>query len=265
MSDHFIEYENHPKWKKFLYGADFLCLMIAGFLMVFSLRSKSANTPNTAENGVMGSVTPVIMVDNTVYYWTGMSLAHTGSEVPGAQVSAPGNGSTYLPDGYTEYGSFLATVDTSPVEDLQMQADFSAFGTVYRNPETPEVVYVLMTTDWFESKYVRFATTEIYPGSRIFWNGRHYVTTFTNGLSAPMEAFPEGAVSIGTLHFIGLDRIPQKDLETNCLCDNFSYSLEGREVFADPANPDCIYVYANWYNSSGSYGVYWECPLWTVV
>ena len=58
MSDHFIEYENHPKWKKFLYGAAFLCLMIAGFLMVFSLRSKSANTPNTAENGVMGSVTP---------------------------------------------------------------------------------------------------------------------------------------------------------------------------------------------------------------
>ena len=52
MSDRLLEYEKHPKWKKFLYGATFVCLMLAGFLMVFSMRNKAANTPNVSESSV---------------------------------------------------------------------------------------------------------------------------------------------------------------------------------------------------------------------
>ena len=143
-----LESSKHPKWKMFLFYAAFFCLMIAGFLMVYSIRTKSLETPDASGHGVPGEVTPQILVENTMYYWTGMSVKHSGADTPGAQVSAPGDGSTYLPDGYQEYGSFLATVDTVPVEERQMQADFSAFGTVYRNPETPEVIYIRMTTDW---------------------------------------------------------------------------------------------------------------------
>ena len=262
MSDGSLEMEQHPKWKKFLYGAAFICLMLAGFLTVFSLRNRSADTPDALEGWILGAFTPQILVDNTPYYWTGMAQKHTGADTPGAQVSSPGDGSTYLPEGHTEYGAFLATVDAPPTEDLQLQADFSAFGTVYRNPETHEVIYILMTTDWFQNQYVRFTSREIYDGARIAWNGQHYRTVFTDGLSTPLEALPEGAVSVGTLHFIGEDRIPQQDLETNCLCDNYAYSLEGREVFAIPGQTDAIFVHSRSYWSGGSSDVYWKCPVW---
>ena len=166
-----LENAKHPKWKTFLFYAMAFCLMLAGFLMVYTMRTKSADTPDISGNGFLGEVTPQIQVDDTMYYWTGMSVKHSGADTPGAQVTAPGDGSTYLPEGYQEHGAFLATVDTLPAANLQMQADFSAFGTVYRNPETPEVIYIRMTTDWFKDGYVRFSSQEIYNGSRIAWNG----------------------------------------------------------------------------------------------
>ena len=42
MADYLQDNERHPKWKKFLYAAAFICLMLAGFLMVFSMRSNAA-------------------------------------------------------------------------------------------------------------------------------------------------------------------------------------------------------------------------------
>ena len=94
---------------------------------------------------------------------------------------------------------------------------------------------------------------------------REEILKTARAVAAMLEELPEGAVSIGTLHFIGQDRIPRKDLETNCLCDNHAYSLEEREVFANPDDPDHIYVYSVHYWSGGSYGEYWECPLWTAT
>ena len=265
MMNGILDNPRHPKWKSFLYYAAFICLMLAAFLTVYSIRNKTAEAPTASQSGVLGDVTPQILVGDTVYYWTGMAQKRTGADTQGMQVSSPGDGSTYLPEGYTDYGAFLKTVDSPPVEELQLQADFSAFGTVYRNPETPEVIYILMTTDWFDSQYVRFTSAEIYNGSRIAWNGRHYRTVFTDGLTTPLEELPEGAVSVGALHFIGEDRIPQKNLETNCLCDNYAYSLEGREAFAIPGESDRIYVYSTKFWSGGSQGVYWECPLWDLT
>ena len=262
MLDGVLDNSKHPKWKTFLYYAMFICLMLAGFLMVFSLRNKAAEAPNASEDGTLGDVTPQILVGDTIYYWAGMSLEYSGAGTPGAQVNSPGDGSTILPEGFTEYGAFLTTIDTPPTEELQLQADFSAFGTVYRNSEVPEVIYILMTTDWFRDSYVRFASTKILDGERIFWNGNHYRAGFTDGTATMLDALPKDAVSIGNLHYIGLDRIPEKDLETNCLCDNHACSLEGREVFADPDEPKYLYVYADRYWAGGSSSVYWKCPLW---
>lgn len=257
-----LENSKHPKWKTFLFYAMTFCLMLAGFLMVYSMRTKSADTPDASGNSMLGDITPQILVEDTMYYWSGMSVKYTGTDTSGAQVTAPGDGSTYLPEGYTECGSFLATIDTQPTADLQMQADFSAFGTVYRNPETPEVIYIRMTTDWFKDGFVRFTSQEIYDGSRIAWNGQYYHTVFTDGDSSPLAQLPDGAVSVGTLHYIGQDRIPSEDLETNCLCDNYAYSLEGREVFEVPGDAECIYVHSTQYWSGGSGDVYWKCPVW---
>ena len=254
MIDDGLDNSKHPKWKTFLYYAAFFCLMLAGFLMVFSLRNRS-----DSDSSPLGDITPQLLVGDKVYYWAGMSQQHTGADTPGKRVSVPSDGSTYLPEGFKEYGSFLATVDTPPTEELQLQADFSAFGTVYRNPDAPEVVYILITTDWFESRYVRFASREIFDGDRIAWGGTQYCAMFRKGTDAPLEKLPKGAVSIGTLHYIGRDYMPEKDLETNCISDDYAMSLEGREVFADPNEPDYIYVYSTHLNSGGGY---YKCPVW---
>ena len=225
------------------------CLMLAGFLTVFSMRNKP-----DSNGSALGTITPQILIGDTVYYWAG-----TIQEQTGTQTDANGNS---LPEGFHEYGGFLATVDTPPTEDLQMQAEFSAFGTVYRNPDTPEVIYILMTTDWFKDTYVRFASRNIFDGDRIAWKGTQYCVPFRKGIGTPLETLPENAVSIGTLHYIGQDDMPQNDLETNGTGDNHAHSLEGREVFSVPGDSDVIYVYATEYDSDGSYGVYWECPVW---
>ena len=39
MNDRDLENPKHPRWKTFLYYAAFICLMLAGFLMVLSMRS----------------------------------------------------------------------------------------------------------------------------------------------------------------------------------------------------------------------------------
>ena len=52
MNDRLLENEKHPKWKKFLYATAFICLMMAGFLMVFSMRSKKADAPKPASSAV---------------------------------------------------------------------------------------------------------------------------------------------------------------------------------------------------------------------
>lgn len=262
MSDLLQGAPRHPKWKQFLYCAAFVCLMLAGFLTVFSMRSKKADAPDASAEDVLGTVTPQILVDGTVYYWSGMSQQKQGADTAGMQVISQADGKTYLPEGFTEYGAFLTSVGTPPTEDLQMQADFPAFGTVYRNPEAPEVIYILITTDWFESEYVRFASREIFDGGRIAWGGKQYRAAFQLEVQSFLEELPKGAVAVGTLQYIGQDYMPQNDLETNIPCDNYAYSLEGREVFADPKDPDHIYVYATHYWSGGSYGVYWKCPLW---
>ena len=253
MIDGALENTKPPKWKMFLYYATFICLMLAGFLMVFSLRNRSE-----PDSGPFDKITPQILVGDTVYYWAEMSYEKVNEGLPGKQVSTTGE-HTYLPDGYTEYGAFLATVATPPDEELQMQADFSGFGIVYRNPDTPEVLYIKMTTDWFSDEYVRFASRDIFDGDRVALNGKQYCTQFRKGISSPLEVLPEDAVLIGALHYIGQDRIPQNDLETNCITDDHGMSLEGREVFADPNDPCCIYVYSSHLNSGGGY---YQCPVW---
>ena len=254
MSDRNLGNSDLPVWKKLLYASMFVCLVMVGFLLVFSLRNK----PEENYSSPLGDVTPQILVGDTIYYWAEMSYKKENEGVPGKRISTVGD-STYLPEGFTEYGTFASTIQESPQEELQIQADFPASGTVYRNPDAPEVVYILMTTDWFQDSYVRFASRDLFDGDRIAWNGTQYCAPFRKGIDTPLEALPEGAVSIGTLHFIGQDYIPQKDLETNCISDDIGMSLEGREVFADPKDSDYIYVYKSHLGSSGGY---WKCPVW---
>ena len=52
-----LDNSRHPKWKTFLYYAAFICLMLAGFLMIFSMRSQSAKPVKEKESCALISMT----------------------------------------------------------------------------------------------------------------------------------------------------------------------------------------------------------------
>lgn len=66
---------------------------------------------------------------------------------------------------------------------------------------------------------------------------------------------------VGELIYIGMDKIPQNDLETNCASDSLSKALAGREVYLDPDDPSFIYTYEHHYWAKGDYPAYLACLL----
>ena len=51
-------------------------------------------------------------------------------------------------------------------------------------------------------------------------------------------------------------------METNGTSDGYGYSLEGREVYVNPDDPEYVYVLAPRYWRGGQTDGYWQCPLW---
>lgn len=197
-----------------------------------------------------GNITPELNVGGKLYHWDGMSQV------------VPGFAETYLPDGYTRYGALTVVPESEEPGESELRAGFDATGTIYTSEETPEAVYVLMTTGWFEDQYVRFISDEL-TGSRLMWNGRSFrINPWVSDENEIVRELPEGCEQVGTLHFIGRDHIPQNDLETNCPNDPQGGTLEGRPVYRDPTDPDHIYVYwrENW--REGADDAYIQCPLW---
>ena len=148
------------------------------------------------------------------------------------------------------------------MEDLQLQAGFEATGTVFVSEEYPAVVYVLMTTDWFENMFVRFASDELGNNELLSWQGRTYRLSIGTGASEVVEELPEGCELVGTLHFVGDDSIPAGDLETNCRSDSYGKPVEGREVYAVPGDDSVLYVYERQYWREGDYPAWLACHLW---
>lgn len=212
-------------------------------------QTDSADGAGDACGTLPGDMLPELNVGGRLYYWDGISRLETG------------RAGTYLPDGYTEYGPFTAVPESQEPGESQLRAGFDAWGTVYTSEETPEAVYVLMTTGWFEDQYVRFTSDEL-TEPRIIWNGRAYNVPFITGKVYPAtEELPEGCEQVGTLRFTGRDTVPQNDLETNCPSDFQGKTLDGRPVYRDPADPDRIYVYMKRAWREGWDDVYIICPL----
>lgn len=243
-------------WGKWVSVVACICLVVAIVTAVSNIinpNSEPSSGGGTTDGVGMlpKGIQPELLVDGTIFYWSKLSQV------------IPGLIETYLPEGYTEYGRISSITESEVTEDCQMKAGFDASGTIYTSEITPEAVYVLMTTDWFESRYVRFITSEL-NGSRIMWNGKHYriAPWLGEGMSEVLEELPEGCELVGQLHFIGEDAVPVNDLETNCKNDSFNRSLEGREVFYDSSDPDYIYVYERYYWREGERDTYLKCSLW---
>ena len=241
-------------------------LFIFAFLFVFSLVScgQSAqqqpapgtpppgyqdweDNPLSSARGFYGELPkglrPSLLVNGKLYRW-----AHTSNIT--------------LPSGYEPLGPISGVTEDIPTEELQLRAGFDAAGTVYTDPETPEVVYVLMSGYWSGEKYVRFATDDLMDDACVIYGQRPYrFQPFTEPCEVVRE-LPEDCVLVGGLHYVGMDEVPVNDLETNCARDSHNRSMENREVWVDPNNSSVIYVYHHMYWAQGDYPAWVVCPLW---
>lgn len=205
-------------------------------------------------------IQPAVCVDGRVYYWGGASLRLYGTETPEAEVYSIGNGDPYLPDGYTSAGAISSVTTDVPTEELQLRGGFDVTGEVYTSPDTPETVYVWMVTDWNDGFYGRFISTAL-ARDIIRYNGQNYMIRIGYEGCEALEELPSGCQEIGQLHYIGRDKLPENDLETNCASDAFSKALEGRTVYFDPDHPETVYVYEHHYWAEGDYPTYRVCPV----
>lgn len=202
---------------------------------------------------------PMVMVNSKLYRWTGMSKVYLFGD---SGVYTMGDASTFLPDGYTALGEISGITEEVPFEELQLRAGFEATGTVFTNEQTPEAVYVLMTTSWFSNYYIRFVSDDLYDNECISYQGRQYRFNVNTDICEITKDLPEECVLIGTLRYIGSDIIPLNDLETNRIADSYSKFLDGREVYVDPSDYSVLYVYEHQYWAQGDYPAWRVCQLW---
>lgn len=219
--------------------------------------------PNLMREGmfygvVPENIRPVILVNGTRYYWVGKTYLLEGADIPNGYVGR-WSGVNYIPGNYTEYGSLKEVSKEEPTEDGQMKAGFAASGTIYTSEETPEAVYVCMTSDFTgEKRYTRFISEELDKGYRVMWNGNYYYVAHAKCIE--ISEVPDTCECVGTMHYIGMDRIPEQDLETNATSDGKARSLEGCEVFFDANEPEFIYFEVKSPDSGDVLRVY-KCPL----
>lgn len=270
-----------PVWK--CWGAAAACLCLAALAGTWAWRSTgTADLPHIPDgpeagidSGLVGSdigsarpggctlpggFAPVLRVGDTLYEWSRMSVRLFLD--PGGSFNSIADGSTYLPEGFQPCGEISGITLDAPTKDLQLQAGFEASGTVFASEEHPAVVYVLMTTDWFEDSYVRFVSDALGGNELLSWHGQMYRLSIDFDACKPLEELPEGCEIIGNLHYVGADSIPAGDLETNNRSDVYAKPFEGREVYAIPGDDSTLYVYEHHYWAKGDYPTWRECRLW---
>ena len=204
------------------------------------------------------NIRPVLLVNGTKYYWMGRSYRLYGADVPNGSVEA-WPAINYFPKDYAEYGGIKEISQEEPTEDCQMKAAFSASGTIYTSELTPEAVYVwLVDDDTGEGQYIRFISEKLDSGQCIKWDGRYYLIKPAE--CEKLSQVPDNCETIGTLHYVGIDMMPEENLETNCPNDTTGFAFEGREAFFDADEPDYLYVY----KTRDGKGVY-KCPLLTLT
>lgn len=246
-----------------------LALVLALFCMV-GCGTNNETTPEYENNELSSGrgfyidfpkgLRPMMMVNGKLYRCTGF---HYPDVSIGSTVSTLEDGSTILPEGYIAIGEISGITEEVPSVELQLRAGFEATGTVFTNEQTPEVIYVLMTTDSYSNYYVRFASDDLHDNECMSYQGRHYRINIRDDICEKIKELPEECVLIGELKYIGSDAIPLNDLETNRIADGYSKALNGREVFADPNDPSILYVYEHQYWKQGDYPAWRVCRLWS--
>ena len=214
-----------------------------------------------------GGIDPVLRVNGELYHWYGVSLMSSGD----FEMLEDGSfrWHTYLPEGYEPVGEVSSVTESTPTEELQIQAGIPFTGTVYTNPEAPLVVYARLSSEyraeghvpWVED-YVRFVSGDYQPGLIRLDGKLYWFAVGQDKYSERVEELPEGCVSAGTIRNIVWDRLPANELEANDIRDSYNKSLWGREVFRDPADSSVIYFAEEQYWSGGHCPAWRACHLW---
>lgn len=169
-----------------------------------------------------------------------------------------------LPEEYSEIGEIVPVADKIPEKDFEILCKDEFSGKVFAGNETNTTIYIVLDDD--EEYCIRFACEKMMTNpnmvghnSIIYYGGRLYEHNYSLGGESYTDEVPEGFEPVGELEYIGINNIPQNDLETNCKMDNYSSSVDGREVYANPGDSSVIYVFNIEYWSKGSYTNYLRC------
>lgn len=98
---------------------------------------------------------PTIQVDGEFYQW------RMGRAVMNFDAYAQ---TTYDPELFLKdmnyYGEIIKGNEDSPKQDRELACVFDASGSIYLDPDDEEVVYLWLTTDWFEDGVIAFDRVE---------------------------------------------------------------------------------------------------------
>ena len=186
---------------------------------------------------------PCLYMNGKIYYWYGVAHPYEG-----------GVGTFRLED-YTE-AETIEVVGEAPDEDGEFWGPAMS-GSVYISSQTPEAVYVRVSSEsiegWEDGNYVRMITAVLLRdgANQIYLYGKRYSLFQTGDLI--MDTLPDGYEVIGQAIYIGMDLVPEDDLETNSKHGQYGNLLDGSDVYYNAESPEMIFIPAVEMNGEISY------------
>jgi hypothetical protein len=123
-----------------------LCLVIFGVTMWNSAQIHTVTTAGNTTGTLPGAdeIYPTVMVEGRFYEWR-----------RGAAICSE------LPEGCVYYGELVHIEGETPNDNKEFVSVFSASGQIYTVPQTDNVVYLCLTTDWLENTVVAFDLVDL--------------------------------------------------------------------------------------------------------
>lgn len=174
-------------------------------------------------------------------------------------------GTAALPKEYSEIGNIVPVADKIPEKDFEILCRDEFSGKVFAGDETNTTVYIVL--DDVEEYCIRFACEKMMQdpntvghNGMISYGGILYNINYGHSGEAYLDELPKGFVSVGRLEYIGVNNLPQNDLESNMNYDNYGSSVDGKEVFANPDDTSMILVFNIKHWREGTVYNYLCCP-----
>lgn len=204
-----------------------LCLV----LLMVRTTAPAESGADTSGDGPVGCAPFPGEISPPLLYWQGTAYVWDSSV---EELPATGQ--------WTHLGPLAGATAEETSEDLWLYADIGQVsGTVYADPEEhPGVLYVLLTTEWFEEGWVRFVSDIRLRNPVFLYGGQLYYLRHPAG-NAVMR-LPAGYEPVGTLASASdPDRLPVQELQ-----GNLAWGYEGCALYVKPGYDGTVYVECPW-------------------